>query len=202
MMATLPSVETDDSSLLAYDFNPRTNTTRRSILRLINPYDFSIRVSIAATSDGIPSPRDQGPTAELGPRQSANITATELETGVSDLVRGQQPARGRREHGGGTQGKFRLQLSGSGELNEGSYTAVGFLAMSIMETGDGRLYNNSFFQLRHFDFPDAEELENPEGPDILPAEDFNIELVFRSDVTSPARDKFVKAARPRGNGRR
>ena len=103
-------------------FNPGSNRTRRSWLRLVNPGQNDLRIVISARDDG-GAPPESGVRLTLSPGAARALTAQQLETGDSEFA-------GR--FGDGT-GKWRLFVSADRPL----------LVMSLLENPTGNLTNLS-----------------------------------------------------------
>ena len=103
-------------------FNPASNASQRSLLRLANPSNAVVRVTIAGVDDAGASPGTEV-SLDLPPQAARALTAVELEQGGAGLV-------GR--IGDGT-GKWRLAIDANGPL----------YAMSLLESPTGHLSNLS-----------------------------------------------------------
>ena len=104
-------------------FNGANNTRLRSLLRLINPNDRSVEVTIEGRDDqGQPAPSGRV-SLRLAPRAAMRITAQQLEMG-------DEAFNGRLGDG---DGKWQLFIEASAEIQ----------AMSLIETAAGRLSNVS-----------------------------------------------------------
>ena len=104
-------------------FNGANNTRLRSLLRLINPNDRSVEVTIEGRDDqGQPAPSGRV-SLRLAPRAAMRITAQQLEMG-------DEAFNGRLGDG---VGKWQLFIEAGAEIQ----------AMSLIETGAGRLSNVS-----------------------------------------------------------
>ena len=103
-------------------FNPASNARQRSLLRLANPSDGTVRVTIAGVDDTGASPGTEV-SLNLPARAARTLSAVELEQGVAGLV-------GRLGDGAG---KWRLAIDADGPL----------YAMSLLESPTGHLSNLS-----------------------------------------------------------
>ena len=104
-------------------FNGANNTRLRSLLRLINPNNRSVEVTIEGRDDqGQPAPRGRV-SLRLAPRAAMRITAQQLEMGDAAFD-------GRLGDG---DGKWQLFIEASAQIQ----------AMSLIETATGRLSNVS-----------------------------------------------------------
>ena len=104
-------------------FNTAANTRSRSLLRLINPNDRRVEVTIEGRDDqGRPAPRGRI-SLRLAPRAAMRITAQQLEAGDAAFT-------GRLGDG---DGKWQLFIQANAQIQ----------AMSLIETADGRLSNVS-----------------------------------------------------------
>ena len=104
-------------------FNGANNTRLRSLLRLINPNNRSVEVTIEGRDDqGQPAPRGRV-SLRLAPRAAMRITAQQLEMGDAAFD-------GRLGDG---DGKWQLFIEASAQIQ----------AMSLIETAAGRLSNVS-----------------------------------------------------------
>ena len=103
-------------------FNPASNDRQRSLLRLANPSNAVVRVTIAGVDDAGASPGTEV-SLDLPPRAARTLTAVELEQGGAGLT-------GRLGDGAG---KWRLAIDADGPL----------YAMSLLESPTGHLSNLS-----------------------------------------------------------
>ena len=104
-------------------FNHAANTRSRSLLRLINPNDRRVEVTIEGRDDqGQPAPRGRV-SLRMAPRSAMRISAQQLEAGDAAF-------EGRFGDG---DGKWQLFIQANADIQ----------AMSLVETADGRLSNVS-----------------------------------------------------------
>ena len=103
-------------------FNPGSNTSQRSLLRVVNPNDDAVRVNISG-SDDEGSPSASTVTLSLDPLASRNIYAQDLESGADGL---------NGSLGDGI-GKWQLAVSAGGPVT----------VMSLLESPTGHLTNLS-----------------------------------------------------------
>ena len=103
-------------------FNPASNDQQRSLLRLANPSNNAVRVTIAGVDDAGTAPGTEV-SLDLPPQAARTLTAVELERGGTGLV-------GRIGDGAG---KWRLAINADGPL----------YAMSLLESPTGHLSNLS-----------------------------------------------------------
>ena len=102
-------------------FNPASNRNQRSLLRLVNPSQEAVDVSIAGIDDNGESPGD-GVRLTVATSTSRWLSAADLETG-----------NGLDGSLGSGRGKWRLQVAADGELR----------VMSLLESPTGHLSNLS-----------------------------------------------------------
>ena len=158
-------------------FNPARNTNQQSRLRLVNPNEFQIHVTVLGQHDNLVGSYDYGQRIPIHPRGVVTVTSGDLETFNSEWADGAYDGK----LGDANQvGKWRLYLQAearSGERPE-------FLAMHLMETPTGHLTNLS--SVPHLglvgDMPSTTAPPDPK-PDPPSSDDsFDIEVFFANGV--------------------
>ena len=164
-------------------FNPGRNENQRSKLRIINPNAVDIRVNVLAQHDQLVDSYDYGPSILLAPLEAITVTAEDLETYHSEWVR--EPFGGQIGENGHA-GKWRLYLRAidqTGPDYPNPTYIQNLIVMNIMDTPGGYITNLS-------SVPDLRSVVIEEDPAVR----FNIDVVFKEDVSSVVRDKFRRAA--------
>ena len=136
-----------ENAYVVRTFNPGRNVNQRSWLRLINPHDHPVHVSVNAQHDQQVGNSDYGPWITLSAHQVFSVDAIELETPHPEWTRPDDTAYDD-GHIGGTGnevGKWRLELRARNagddatSLNEWRDLVV----MNLMDTPGGYLTNLS-----------------------------------------------------------
>ncbi|MCY4496667.1 MAG: hypothetical protein OXC14_05215 [Rhodospirillaceae bacterium] len=179
-------------------FNPGRNTNQRSALRLINPHEFPVNVSIKGMHDGSSSTPEYGQRIPLPARGALTVTAQELEQhhpeweadsdqpGYSDYggILGGDP--GNCYQCGPQVGKWRLRVHAQRGWGDDDFQSI--IVINLMDTPTGHLTNLSSIRPMTLiaDWPsttahDAEPEPEPEPPPATNTS-FDIDVFFANGV--------------------
>ena len=124
LTAMQDTVPVEDGRHRVATFNPGSNASQVSLLRLVNPGDEDVEVSIAGVDDQGTSPADGGATAWIPAGASRVYTAAELESGNAQGLEGSI---------GNGAGKWRLVVESGQPV----------VAMSLLSSPTGHMTNLS-----------------------------------------------------------
>ena len=124
LTAMQDTVPVEDGRHRVATFNPGSNASQVSLLRLVNPGDEDVEVSIAGVDDRGTSPADEGATAWIPAGASRVYTAAELESGNAQGLEGSI---------GNGAGKWRLVVESGQPV----------VAMSLLSSPTGHMTNLS-----------------------------------------------------------
>ena len=187
MHDTVPFDE-DRNAYVVQTFNPGRNVNQRSALRLVNPNDISVGMSILGQDDHTVGSYDSGPFILMEARESLTVSAVDLEAGRPEWVYEPLGYEDGNIGDGSNAGKWRLYIRARSLDDPNDWKPL--IVMNLMSTPAGHITNLS-------SAPDlSSQIGLPgQGPVTPPTREFDIELVFDADVPPAVRASVEEATK-------